>query len=145
MRTRLTLAAITTAIAVLLTACGGSGGSGAEGDLARVKDAGVLKVGTEGTYSPFSFHDPNGNKLVGYDVEVAAAVAKKLGVEVEYVETPWDSIFTGLTSQRFDDLFGGPPRKSESLITQREMDLAASIQAVTDEVMLRLTRHTSPT
>jgi ABC-type amino acid transport substrate-binding protein len=103
MRTRLTLAAITTAVAVLLTACGGgSGGSGAEGDLAKVKEAGVLKVGTEGTYSPFSFHDPNGNKLVGYDVEVAAAVADKLGVKVEYVETPWDSIFAGLTSQRFD-------------------------------------------
>jgi ABC-type amino acid transport substrate-binding protein len=102
MRTRLTLAAITTAVAVLLTACGGGSGGGAEGDLAKVKEAGVLKVGTEGTYSPFSFHDPNGDKLVGYDVEVAAAVAEKLGVKVEYVETPWDSIFAGLTSQRFD-------------------------------------------
>jgi carbamoyltransferase len=49
---------------------------------------------------------------------------------------------TGLTmtSERFHELFGGPPRKPESLVTQRDMDLAASIQAVTDEVMLRLTR-----
>jgi carbamoyltransferase len=49
---------------------------------------------------------------------------------------------TGLTmtNQRFDALFGGPPRKAESPVTQREMDIAASIQAVTEEVMLRLGR-----
>jgi carbamoyltransferase len=49
---------------------------------------------------------------------------------------------TGLTmtSGKFDDLFGGPPRKPESLLTQRDMDLARSIQEVTEEVMLRLTR-----
>ena len=49
---------------------------------------------------------------------------------------------TGLTmiSERFADLFGGPPRDPASLLTQRDMDLAASIQAVTDEVVLRLTR-----
>jgi carbamoyltransferase len=45
-----------------------------------------------------------------------------------------------MTNGRFDDLFGGPPRKPEELLTQREMDLAASIQAVTDEVVLRLAR-----
>ena len=45
-----------------------------------------------------------------------------------------------MTNDKFDALFGGPPRKPEELITQREMDLAASIQAVTEEVVLRLTR-----
>ncbi len=47
---------------------------------------------------------------------------------------------TGLTmtNSRFDDLFGGPPRKPESELTQREMDIAASIQVVTEEVVLRL-------
>jgi len=49
---------------------------------------------------------------------------------------------TGLTmtNDKFDALFGGPPRGPESLLTQREMDLTASIQAVTEEVVLRLTR-----
>jgi carbamoyltransferase len=49
---------------------------------------------------------------------------------------------TGLTmtNGRFDELFGGPPRKPEELLVQRHMDLAASIQAVTDEIVLRLTR-----
>lgn len=49
---------------------------------------------------------------------------------------------TGLTmtNRRFDALFGGPPRKSEESLTQRHMDLAASVQQVTEEVMLRLCR-----
>ena len=49
---------------------------------------------------------------------------------------------TGLrmTNSRFDELFGGPPRKPEDRLTQREMDLAASVQAVTEEVILRLVR-----
>jgi carbamoyltransferase len=49
---------------------------------------------------------------------------------------------TGLTmtNQKFDALFGGPPRKPEQLIEQRHMDLAASIQAVLEEIVLRLTR-----
>ncbi|TMJ01355.1 MAG: hypothetical protein E6G97_15825 [Alphaproteobacteria bacterium] len=49
---------------------------------------------------------------------------------------------TGLTmtNEKFDALFGGRPRKPEELLTQREMDLAASIQAVTEEIVLRLTR-----
>jgi carbamoyltransferase len=49
---------------------------------------------------------------------------------------------TGLTmtSERFNDLFGAPPRKSESILGQREMDLAASIQAVTEEVVIKLAK-----
>jgi carbamoyltransferase len=46
-----------------------------------------------------------------------------------------------MTSRKFDDLFGGPPRAPEAPITEREMDLAASVQAVTEEVMLRMSRH----
>lgn len=46
-----------------------------------------------------------------------------------------------MTNRRFERLFGGPARKPESPLTQREMDLAASIQAVTEEAMLRTTRH----
>ena len=50
---------------------------------------------------------------------------------------------TGLrmTNERFNALFGGPPRQPEDRVTQREMDLAASVQAVTEEVVLRLTRN----
>lgn len=67
-----------------------------------IKSAGVLRVGTEGVYSPFSYHDPATGELVGYDVDVAKAVGQKLGVEVKFVETPWDSIFAALEADRFD-------------------------------------------
>ena len=101
MRSRFTLTALlATLVAVVLTAC--STGSGGGSDLESVKQAGVLRVATEGTYSPFSFHDPKTNALTGYDVEVAKAVADKLGVKVEYVETPWDAIFAGLAADRYD-------------------------------------------
>jgi len=46
-----------------------------------------------------------------------------------------------MTNRRFEKLFGGPARKPETKITQREMDLAASIQQVTEEIMLRMARH----
>jgi ABC-type amino acid transport substrate-binding protein len=102
MRSRSVLTVLlTTLLTAVLAACSSTGASGGS-ELQAVKDAGVLKVGTEGTYSPFSFHDPKTNALTGYDVEVAKAVADKLGVKVEYVETPWDAIFAGLTSKRFD-------------------------------------------
>lgn len=54
---------------------------------------------------------------------------------------------TGLTmtNEKFDALFGGPPRKQESILTQREMDLAASIQVVVEEVVLKLARGVAKT
>jgi L-cystine transport system substrate-binding protein len=61
----------------------------------------TLRVGTEGTYSPFSYQGPDGT-LTGYDVEVAQAVGAKLGKQVEFVQTPWDAIFAGLEARRFD-------------------------------------------
>ena len=58
------------------------------------------------------------------------------------LNTEYFNYTTGLTmtNRRFDGLFGGPPRKPESPLTQREMDLAASIQSVTEEVVMRLAR-----
>lgn len=59
-----------------------------------------------------------------------------------WLDLSYFNYMTGLTmtSDKFHDLFGGPPRTSEDRVTQREMDLAASVQKVTEEVMLRMTR-----
>lgn len=67
----------------------------------RINQKGTITVGTEGTYTPFSYHDASG-KLTGYDVEVVRAVAEKLGVKVEFKETQWDSMMAGLKAGRFD-------------------------------------------
>jgi cystine transport system substrate-binding protein len=61
----------------------------------------VIRFATEGTYSPFSYHDESG-ELTGYDVEVAKAVAKELGAEAEFVETPWDGLISGLDAGKSD-------------------------------------------
>lgn len=92
-------AAVILATGILLAACGSSSN---QSTLAKVKSDGTIAFGTEGTYSPFSYHDPKTKKLTGYDVEVARAVAEKMGVKAEFVESTFDAIFAGLTSNRFD-------------------------------------------
>jgi len=89
LRRKLIAAAAVLLAAVTLAGCGGGG------------DANTLRVGTEGTYSPFSYQGTDG-KLTGYDIEVVQAVGAKLGKNVEFVQTPWDSIFAGLEAKRFD-------------------------------------------
>ncbi|MDT5125973.1 MAG: L-cystine transport system substrate-binding protein tcyB, yecS [Mycobacterium sp.] len=84
-------------LAAVLAACGAPDSDKAD----RIQSAGVLRVGTEGVYAPFSYHDESG-QLVGYDVDIAKAVGDKLGVKVEFVETPWDSMFAALEANRFD-------------------------------------------
>ena len=51
----------------------------ADDELAQIQESGKLKVGVEGTYPPYTYHDDNG-ELTGFDVEVAKAIADKLGV-----------------------------------------------------------------
>lgn len=107
---RTVIAAIAVVGALSVSACSSSGtnpgsSSSAEADgrtLAEVQDAGVLVVGTEGTYRPFSFHEDGSGDLTGYDVEIITAVADELGVDVEFQETQWDGIFGGLDAGRFD-------------------------------------------
>ncbi|PRZ04145.1 amino acid ABC transporter substrate-binding protein (PAAT family) [Isoptericola sp. CG 20/1183] len=98
--------ATATVTALALAACGGSGdgsdGADAGSDL-NLTDDGTLTVATEGTYRPFTFHDDSG-ELVGYDVEVAEAVAEKLGLEIEFAETQWDAIFAALDAGRVDTI-----------------------------------------
>lgn len=60
----------------------------------------VLKVGTEGTYPPFDFE--KGGKLTGFDVEVVREIARRLGVQVQFVQVPFDSLFAALQAGRID-------------------------------------------
>lgn len=69
--------------------------------LTEIQQRGVLKVGTEGTYSPNSYHDQQGN-LVGFDVDVARKIAEQLNVEIEFVEGKWDSLFASMDAGRID-------------------------------------------
>jgi len=60
-------------------------------------------------------------------------------LNLDYFAYTYDDV---MTSPRMNELFGGPPRSAEGELTQREMDIAASIQAVTEEIVMRIAQHT---
>lgn len=73
-----------------------------EGDLlARIQAKGEIVVAMEGTWAPWTYHDESG-ELVGYDVEVAKAIAEHLGVKATFVEGEWDGLLAGLEAGRYD-------------------------------------------
>ena len=80
--------------------------TGAADQLTAIQANGKLVVALEGAWQPWSYHDES-DTLVGYDVEVSRAIAEKLGVEPEYVESDWDSLFAGLDAGRFDIVCNG--------------------------------------
>lgn len=115
-KTALTLLLAT--LVVALAACGGKSGNAKTGAgesaatsgaasaeaanlLEEIKANGKIRIGTEGTYPPFTYHD-EGGKLTGFDVEIAQEVAKRLGVTPEFHEAKWDGMFAGLDAKRFD-------------------------------------------
>nr|WP_246390307.1 ABC transporter substrate-binding protein/permease [Nocardioides soli] len=62
----------------------------------------VVRVGTEGTYPPFTYRDPDSGELTGFDIEVVRAVAEEAGWDLRLVEAPFDSLFPALDSGRID-------------------------------------------
>ena len=62
---------------------------------------GTLKIGMEGTYPPFTYKDDKG-VLTGFDVDIAKAVAAKLGLKAEFVLTEWSGILAGLQANKYD-------------------------------------------
>ncbi|MFD2205205.1 cystine ABC transporter substrate-binding protein [Kiloniella antarctica] len=69
--------------------------------LTEIKERGTILIGLEATYPPFNYQDENG-KLVGFEVDVAKALAERLGVNAEFVPTKWDGMLAGLETKRFD-------------------------------------------
>ena len=93
-----------------------------DGSLQKVLDRGVLRVGAEGNWSPYVYNEPDGT-LVGFEVEMAAAIAEKLGVGIE--ENPsdsWDGVLAGLEANRYDVVICGaspnPSRQEAYEVTQ---------------------------
>lgn len=79
----------------------------AEGQLGAVQSAGKMVVGMEGDWAPWSYHDTDSNEVIGFDADTARAIGEKLGVEVEIVEAPWESLFAGLDDGRYDMVVNG--------------------------------------
>jgi cystine transport system permease protein len=88
---------------------------------AAADDGPVVRVGTEGTYPPFTYRDPDTNELTGFDVEVMKAVGEAAGWDVQFVEAPFDSLFPALDSGRIDVIANqvtiNPERKARYLFS----------------------------
>ena len=93
-----------------------SADSAAADQLAAIQANGKLVVALEGAWQPWSYHDES-DTLVGYDVEISRAIAEKLGVEPEYVESDWDSLFAGLDAGRYDLVCNGVEVTDERSLT----------------------------
>ena len=124
------LASLVAALAVLLvvSACGGGGGSAGGGDsgdsgggggdlLQEVKDRGVLRVSTDPAYPPQSFLNNQG-EFEGFDIDVTEEIAKRMGVEVEWMTPSWDVLTAGNWNGRWDLSVGSmtiTPERAEVL------------------------------
>ena len=103
----LTLSGCSNSSTSTAASAGASSAAGSSADqLAAIQASGKLIVALEGAWQPWSYHDES-DTLVGYDVEVSRAIAEKLGVEPEYVESDWDSLFAGLDAGRYDMVCNG--------------------------------------
>ncbi|MFU0825315.1 ABC transporter substrate-binding protein [Clostridium sp.] len=74
--------------------------------LEKVKEAGKLVIGLDDGYPPMEFRDEK-NNLVGFDVDFANEIGKKLGVKVEFMPTEWNGILLALQSKKFDAIIAG--------------------------------------
>lgn len=139
------------AVVLVLAACqagddgspAASGGGGevacdsASGDdyLSRICDAGVIKVSTDPEYPPQSFLDPETNELVGFDIDVAAEIAERLGVEVQFETPTFDAVVAGSWANRWDMSVGSvtiTPEREEILdFTQPYYYTPAQLAALT--------------
>ena len=87
------------AVSLVLAGCGGT--SKAANHLDAIKQAGTIKVGTSADYPPFESVDESGNK-VGFDIELMTEIAKRLGVKLEWVDMPFDSLIAAVQEGKID-------------------------------------------
>ena len=83
----------------MLAGCGSSNKETAEGGFLK---EGTLMVGAEIGYPPMEYFDEDGSTPIGFDVELAQALADDMGVKLELVDTAWDGIFAGVDTDKYD-------------------------------------------
>lgn len=109
-------------LALGAAACGSS--EPAQGESAEDAAANVIKVGTMGTYNPFSYADEDG-ALTGYDLEVLREIEKvDSSLKFEFVAGPWDSLFVGLDADKFqllaNQITSNPDREANYYLTENQ-------------------------
>ena len=93
--------------AVICAVCALSAGAEEKDRLEQIRENGKIVIGLEGDWAPWSFHDLESGTVVGFDADTGRAIAEAIGVEAEIVEAPWESLFAGLDSGRYDLVING--------------------------------------
>ena len=88
-------------LACLIGIAAMQGAQAQESVLQSILKEGVLKVGTTGDWDPMTMRNPADNSYKGFDIDVSTALAKDLGVEIEYVPTEWKTLVAGVTSGKY--------------------------------------------
>lgn len=130
MRKNFVTLGLTAVLAGVLATC--SMAYAASDELSQIQESGTLKVGVEGTYPPYTYHDDDGT-LTGFDVDVAKAIADKLGVEADFTESAWDSLLAGVDSGRLDTVIN-----AVSITDEREekYDFAGPYFYITQQIVV---------
>ena len=81
--------------------------------LAKIREAGTLRIGCEATYPPFTFRE--GGEIVGYDVDLAAIMCETLGVKPAFIDTQWSGIIPALYAGRFEIIMSSMSYRKERL------------------------------
>ncbi|MFH1150501.1 MAG: basic amino acid ABC transporter substrate-binding protein [Actinomycetota bacterium] len=113
----------------LMGGCGGGTG--------YLITSGKLQMGSDTSYPPFESKE--GGKTVGFDVELATAIAEKMGVELEVISTAWDGIIPGLKTKKYDIIMSAmtitDERKQEINFSDPYIDSNQSIAVVSDSTI----------
>ena len=121
------------AVAALLSGCAAPHPDA----LTAVRARGVLRVGATGDYKPMSFREPATGKYWGFDAELAEALARDLGVELEYIPTTWPTLMRDTLDRKFDLALCGititPERKRRALMSNGYLDNGKTLLCRTED------------
>lgn len=119
---------------LLLVACGTSDAQKGENLLEEIEVENKLVVGIEGAYPPFNFFDSDDN-LIGFDVDIANEIGDRMGVEVEFKPTPWDTIIGGLEAKKFDVIISSvaPTEERKAKVDFTDSYYTTGVQIFTEE------------
>lgn len=111
-RTGFAVVALAASMVLLGAACreetptgGGGGGDGGTEPQVTTLEEGILTVGTDMPYAPFEYRE--GGEVVGFDADIMNEIASRLGLETEWIDSPFDTIFTDLAAGQFDVVISG--------------------------------------
>lgn len=102
----------------------------AQSTLDSIHSTGVFRIGTEGAYAPFSYHEASG-KLTGFDVEIGREIALRMKVKPEFIEGKWDGLISGLDAGRSDAVMN-----QIAITPEREKKYSFSLPYVISEAVL---------